>query len=189
MPEDVPVIDLDRPAHAHAAALRGGEYGARALAAATLDRVEAQDRRLNAYITVTREQALAQAGAADERLRRGDAAPLTGIPVALKDVLSTRGVQTTAASRILEGFVPIIDCTVVARLREQGAVFVGKTNLDEFAMGSSTEHSAFGPTHNPWDLDRVPGDRRAGRLRRSRRAASRSRSAPTREARSASRRR
>ena len=162
MPEDVPVIDLDRPAHAHAAALRGGEYGARALAAATLDRVEAQDRRLNAYITVTREQALAQAGAADERLRRGDAAPLTGIPVALKDVLSTRGVQTTAASRILEGFVPIIDCTVVARLREQGAVFVGKTNLDEFAMGSSTEHSAFGPTHNPWDLDRVPGGSSGG---------------------------
>ena len=159
---DGPAIDLDRSAHEHAAALRAGEYGARALAEATLARVEAQEPDLNAYIRVTPEQALAQADAADERLRAGDPAPLTGIPVGLKDVLSTRGVETTAGSRILEGFTPIIDCTVVARLREQGAVFVGKTNLDEFAMGSSTEHSAYGATRNPWDLTRVPGGSSGG---------------------------
>ena len=166
MPSDAPAdgagIDLDRAAHEHAAALRAGEYTARALAEATLDRVEAQEPALNAYVSLTREEALAQADAADQRLRAGDAAPLTGIPVALKDVLSTRGVQTTAGSRMLEGFVPVIDCTVVARLREQGAVFVGKANMDEFAMGSSTEHSAYGATRNPWDLDRVPGGSSGG---------------------------
>ncbi len=157
-----PAIDLDRSAHEHAAALRAGEYSARALAEATLARVEAQERDLNAYIRVTPDEALAQADAADERLREGDLAPLTGIPVGVKDVLSTRGVETTAGSRILEGFTPIIDCTVVARLREQGAVFVGKTNLDEFAMGSSTEHSGYGATSNPWDLTRVPGGSSGG---------------------------
>ena len=157
-----PAIDLNRSAHAHAAALRAGEYSARSLAEATLARVEAQERDLNAYIRVTPDEALAQADAADERLRAGDLAPLTGIPVGVKDVLSTRGVETTAGSRILEGFTPIIDCTVVARLREQGAVFVGKTNLDEFAMGSSTEHSGYGATSNPWDLTRVPGGSSGG---------------------------
>ena len=155
-------IDLDRAAHQHAAALRAGEYSARALAEATLRRVRSQEPALNAYITVTDDEALAQADAADERLRAGDGAPLTGIPIALKDVLSTKGVQTTAGSRMLDGFVPILDCTVVARLRAQDAVFVGKTNMDEFAMGSSTEHSAFGPTRNPWDLDRVPGGSSGG---------------------------
>ena len=155
-------IDLDRAAHEHAAALRTGEYSARSLAEATLARIRVQEPALNAYITITDDEALAQADAADERLRAGDAAPLTGIPLALKDVLSTKGVETTAGSRILDGFVPIIDCTVVARLREQGAVFVGKANMDEFAMGSSTEHSAFGPTRNPWDLDRVPGGSSGG---------------------------
>ena len=162
---DGSAIDLDRPAHAHAEALRSGEYGssgARALVEAALARVQAQEDDLNAYIRVTRDEALAQADAADERLRAGDATPLTGIPIGLKDVLSTKGVVTTAGSRILEGFVPIVDCTVVARLREQGAVFVGKTNLDEFAMGSSTEHSAYGPTRNPWDLERVPGGSSGG---------------------------
>ena len=161
-PAERAAIDLDRAAHEHAAALRAGEYSARALAEATLTRIRAQEPALNAYITITAEAALAQADAADERLRTGDAAPLTGIPLALKDVLSTKGVETTAGSRILNGFVPIIDCTVVARLREQGAVFVGKANMDEFAMGSSTEHSAFGPTRNPWDLDRVPGGSSGG---------------------------
>ena len=159
---DGSAIDLDRAAHEHAAALRAGEYSARALAEAALARVQAQEHELNAYIRVTPDEALAQADAADERLRSGDAAPLTGIPIGLKDVLSTKGVETTAGSRILEGFVPIVDCTVVARLREQGAVFVGKTNLDEFAMGSSTEHSAYGPTRNPWDLERVPGGSSGG---------------------------
>ena len=161
-PSDGPAIDLDRSAYEHAASLRAGDYSARALAEATLARVSAQEPDLNAYIRVTPEQALAQADAADGRLRTGDVAPLTGIPIGLKDVLSTRGVETTAGSRILEGFTPIIDCTVVARLREQGAVFVGKTNLDEFAMGSSTEHSAYGATHNPWDLTRVPGGSSGG---------------------------
>ena len=161
-PAERAAIDLDRAAHEHAAALRAGEYSARALAEATLTRIRAQEPALNAYITITAEAALAQADAADERLRTGDAAPLTGIPLALKDVLSTKGVETTAGSRILNSFVPIIDCTVVARLREQGAVFVGKANMDEFAMGSSTEHSAFGPTRNPWDLDRVPGGSSGG---------------------------
>ncbi|MEE8421320.1 MAG: Asp-tRNA(Asn)/Glu-tRNA(Gln) amidotransferase subunit GatA [Dehalococcoidia bacterium] len=155
-------IELDRTAHEHAAALRAGEYTARALAEATLARVHGQEPALNAYITVTEDEALAQADAADERLSAGDAGPLTGIPIAIKDLLSTRGVLTTAGSRMLGNFVPIVDCTVVARLREAGAVFVGKTNLDEFAMGSSTEHSAYGATHNPWDLERVPGGSSGG---------------------------
>ena len=127
-----------------------------------LARVRAQEPALNAYITLTDDEALAQADAADARLRAGDAAPLTGIPIGVKDLLSTRGVPTTAASRMLDGFTPIVDSTVVAKLREAGAVFVGKTNLDEFAMGSSTEHSAFGQTHNPWDLERVPGGSSGG---------------------------
>ncbi len=155
-------IDLDRTAHEHAVRMRAGEYTARALAEATLERIRAQESALNAYITVTEAMALEQAEAADERLRRGDGAPLTGIPIAIKDLLSTAGVVTTAGSRMLEDFRPLIDCTVVTRLRATGAVFVGKTNLDEFAMGSSTEHSAFGPTHNPWDLERVPGGSSGG---------------------------
>ena len=155
-------IDLDVSAHEHAARLREGSYTARALAEATLDRVESQEPALNAYITLTRDLALEQADAADARLRAGDAAPLTGIPVGIKDLLSTRGVLTTAASRMLASFIPIIDCTVVNRLRAAGMVFVGKTNLDEFAMGSSNEHSAFGPVRNPWDVARVPGGSSGG---------------------------
>ena len=155
-------IDLDVTAHEHAQHLRSGDYTARALAEATLARVKAQEPALNAYITVTEDLALAQADAADARLKAGDAGPLTGIPVGVKDLLSTKGVQTTAASHMLEGFVPIIDCTVVERLNAAGAVTIGKTNLDEFAMGSSTEHSYFGPTKNPWDLQRVPGGSSGG---------------------------
>ncbi|TAJ20002.1 MAG: Asp-tRNA(Asn)/Glu-tRNA(Gln) amidotransferase subunit GatA [Dehalococcoidia bacterium] len=158
----MPPIDLDVTAHEHARRLRAGEYTARALAEATLARVRAQEPSLNAYITVTDALALAQAEAADTRLKAGDAGPLVGIPVGVKDLLSTKGVQTTAASHILEGFVPVLDCTVVERLNAAGAVTIGKTNLDEFAMGSSTEHSYFGPTKNPWDLSRVPGGSSGG---------------------------
>ena len=160
MNRDAP--ELDRSAHEHATALRSGEYTARALAEATLARVHAQEPALHAYITVTDEEALQQADAADERLRAGDAAPLTGIPIAIKDLLSTRGVRTTAGSKMLGNFVPIIDCTVVAKLREAGAVFTGKANLDEFGMGSSTEYSYFGATTNPWDAERVPGGSSGG---------------------------
>src|SRR5262249_37318456 len=144
-------INLDQTAHEHAAHLRAGDYTSRALTEATLALLHAQEPALNAYITFTDELALAAADAADARIRGGQAGGLEGIPVAVKDLLSTEGVQTTAASKMLTGFVPIMDCTVVERLKAAGAVIVGKTNLDEFAMGSSTEHSAFGPTHNPWD--------------------------------------
>jgi aspartyl-tRNA(Asn)/glutamyl-tRNA(Gln) amidotransferase subunit A len=158
----MPEIDLDITAHEHAARLRAGDYTARALAEATLARVREQEAALNAYITVTDELARAQADAADEQLRSGEAGPLTGIPVGVKDLLSTRDIRTTAGSKMLETFVPVINCTVVQRLNASGAVTIGKANLDEFAMGSSTEHSAFGPTHNPWDLERVPGGSSGG---------------------------
>jgi aspartyl-tRNA(Asn)/glutamyl-tRNA(Gln) amidotransferase subunit A len=138
------------------------EVTARELTRAALDRIADVDERVRAYITVTPERALEEADAADERLSRGDAAPLTGLPIALKDNMCTRGVRTTCGSRMLERFVPPYDAHVVERLRQAGAVIVGKTNMDEFAMGSSVEHSAFFPTHNPWALDRVPGGSSGG---------------------------
>jgi len=155
-------IDLDRTAHEHAAALRAREYTSVALTEATLARIKAQDGALNAYVTITDELALSQAHAADARLAAGEGTPLTGVPVAVKDLMSTKGVRTTASSRMLSNFTPVIDATAVARLNASGAVTVGKSNLDEFAMGSSTEHSFFGATHNPWDLDRVPGGSSGG---------------------------
>ena len=158
----MPSIDLDRTAHEHAAALRAGEYTSVALTEATLARIKAQEDALHAYVTVTDELALEQARAADARLAAGEGTPLAGVPVAVKDLLSTKGVPTTASSRMLSNFTPVIDSTAVARLNAAGAVTVGKSNLDEFAMGSSTEHSYFGATHNPWDLDRVPGGSSGG---------------------------
>jgi aspartyl-tRNA(Asn)/glutamyl-tRNA(Gln) amidotransferase subunit A len=128
-----------------------------------LDRVERLDPQVRAFLTVTRDEALRLAAEADARFKAGTPrGPLDGVPVALKDVLCTRGVATTCGSRILEGFVPPYDATVVARLRAAGAVLLGKLNMDEFAMGSSTEHSAFFTTRNPWDLARVPGGSSGG---------------------------
>jgi aspartyl-tRNA(Asn)/glutamyl-tRNA(Gln) amidotransferase subunit A len=127
-----------------------------------LKRVEKVEPKVKALVTLTVEAALKQAEEADKRIARGDINPLTGVPVVLKDVLCTKGVRTTCSSRMLENFIPPYDATVVEKLNALGAVSIGKANMDEFAMGSSTEHSAFFPTHNPWDLDRVPGGSSGG---------------------------
>ena len=145
-----------------ASLLRKREVSSVDLTRDALSRVNAHDERLNAFVTVTEELALQQARRADEMIAEGHATPLTGIPAAIKDVLSTQGVQTTCGSKILEGFEPIYDANAITLLKEAGFVMVGKTNMDEFAMGSSGENSAYGPTRNPWDEDRVPGGSSAG---------------------------
>ena len=142
--------------------LRAGETSSVELTQACLERIRAVDERIRAYLTVTDELALAQAQEADRRRREGEDNPLLGIPLAIKDVICMQGAPTTCGSRILENFMPPYDATVIERLRKAGAVILGKTNMDEFAMGSSTENSAFGPTHNPWDLTRVPGGSSGG---------------------------
>ena len=141
-------------AHETAAAIAAGEVSAVEVARAHLARIDAIDDRVHAFLHVDTEGALAQAARVDAGELSG---PLAGVPLALKDVLCTKGVPTTVGSRILEGWRPPYDATVTARLKAAGVVVLGKTNMDEFAMGSSTEHSAYGPTHNPWDLARIPG--------------------------------
>ena len=132
------------------------------LTRACLDRIRYLDERVGAVVTVTEELALRQAAEADKRIATGDAGPLTGVPVMVKDNMCTRGVRTTCSSKMLQSFVPPYNATVVDKLEEAGAVIIGKANMDEFAMGSSTEHSALFPTHNPWDLSRVPGGSSGG---------------------------
>jgi aspartyl-tRNA(Asn)/glutamyl-tRNA(Gln) amidotransferase subunit A len=132
------------------------------LTRAVLDRIAALEPRIEAFITVTADQALDDARRADAQIAAGRLSPLTGIPLGLKDVLCTQGVRTTCGSRILENFVPPYDAFVVQRLKSQGAVMVGKLNMDEFAMGSTTEHSAFQTTHNPWHTEHIPGGSSGG---------------------------
>ena len=149
--------------HETLAALRQGAVTASALVEAYLARIDMLNDALGTYLTVARDAAWAQAALVDERLHRGEPLrPLEGIPLAIKDVLCTRGLRTTCGSRILEHFVPPYDATALVRLAGVGAIVLGKTNLDEFAMGSSTENSGFRPVRNPWALDRVPGGSSGG---------------------------
>lgn len=150
-------------AHELALLLHQRKISSTELTKAVLERIEKVEPRVNAYITLTPELAMRMAHDADQRLQQGNGVtPLTGIPLAIKDNMCTRGILTTCASKILQNFVPPYDATVVRKLRDAGAVFIGKTNLDEFAMGSSTENSAMRLTLNPWDFERIPGGSSGG---------------------------
>jgi aspartyl-tRNA(Asn)/glutamyl-tRNA(Gln) amidotransferase subunit A len=153
------MTDLTRLTAARMAeGLAAGDFTSEALTQAHLDRIERLNPVLNAYLQVDTEGALATARAVDVARAAGESLPrLAGVPVAVKDIACTVGIPTTAGSRMLEGWVPPYDATIVTRLKEARMPILGKTNMDEFAMGSSTEHSAYGPTRNPWDLERIPG--------------------------------
>lgn len=144
------------------AGLAAGQFSSEELTGAFLARIERDNPQLNAFITITAELALAQARAADEHRRRNQAGPLTGIPIAHKDIFCTNGVRTSCGSRMLDRFIAPYDATVVERLHAAGAVLLGKTNMDEFAMGSSNETSYYGPVRNPWDVNAVPGGSSGG---------------------------
>lgn len=142
--------------------IKNGETSATQITESVFDRINAVEERVHSYIRLMRDEALAAAKKADEEIKKGEINTLTGIPIALKDIVCTKGINTTCGSRILHNFVPPYDATVVEKLRNAGAVFVGKANMDEFAMGSSTETSYFGVTRNPWDLERIPGGSSGG---------------------------
>jgi aspartyl-tRNA(Asn)/glutamyl-tRNA(Gln) amidotransferase subunit A len=146
-----------------AAKVAAGKLSALEVTQAALEAIKARDGEIHAFLTVDEPGAVEQARAVDAMRARGDKLPpLAGVPVALKDNLCTAGVRTTCGSRFLEGYIPPYDATVVARLKQSGAVALGKTNMDEFAMGSSTEYSAFGASRNPVDTGRVPGGSSGG---------------------------
>jgi aspartyl-tRNA(Asn)/glutamyl-tRNA(Gln) amidotransferase subunit A len=138
------------------------EVTSREITESVLKRIAKVEDRIHAFITLTPDVARQQAALADARIQKGETTSLTGIPLAIKDLICTQGVRTTCGSHILENYIPPYDATVIEKLKAAGAVLVGKANMDEFAMGSSTENSFFGPTHNPWDLERIPGGSSGG---------------------------
>ena len=142
--------------------IQDGEVSSTQITRSVFSRIDEVEERVHSYIRLMKDEALAAAARADEDIKKGNIRPLTGIPVALKDIVCIKGIPTTCGSNILHNFVPPYDATVVEKLSAAGAVFVGKANMDEFAMGSSTETSFFGPTRNPWDLERIPGGSSGG---------------------------
>ena len=142
--------------------LKNREISAKELTESIFKRLSETEEKIKAYLTITKDEAQKQTEEADKDIKSGNASPLTGIPLAIKDNICTDGIKTTCASRILESFIPPYDAAVITKLKKSGYILVGKTNMDEFAMGSSTENSAFGATRNPYDLDRVPGGSSGG---------------------------